>query len=126
MFQHTLILKSATVLWGVFFHHIALTVMVAHFKTRLYPPSPLHSNRLRATVSSHPRGNTPQVTLPLLSRLLCKELLCRGGGEKFAKPLLLQNRARTLLCVDLGIKHKKNGHYSAGRRIRTAAGTKPT
>ena len=28
------------------------------------PPPPLHSNRLGATVSSHPRGNTPQVTVP--------------------------------------------------------------
>ena len=29
-----------------------------------YPPSPLHSNRLRTMVSSHPRGNIPQLMLP--------------------------------------------------------------
>ena len=29
-----------------------------------YPLPPLDSNHLRATVSSHPRGNIPQVTIP--------------------------------------------------------------
>ena len=31
------------------------------------PPSPLHSNRLHVTVSSHPQGNIPQVTVPSLT-----------------------------------------------------------
>ena len=30
----------------------------------VYPPCPLHNDRLRATVSSHPRGNIPQVMVP--------------------------------------------------------------
>ena len=40
-----------------------------------YPPSPLHSNRLLTTVSSHPQGNAPQVKVPSPPppKLLCKE-----------------------------------------------------
>ena len=30
----------------------------------LTPPPPFNSNHLKATVSSHPRGNIPKVTVP--------------------------------------------------------------
>ena len=39
-------------------------VRIKSVRSGSYPPPPLHSNRLHAMVSSHSRGNTPQMTVP--------------------------------------------------------------
>ena len=70
---------------------------------KLYPLPPLHSNRLCTTISSHPRGNIPQVTFPSPPRLVCKGRTTRNKSCRLlegcwdACSALLRDR----LCVPL-------------------------